>query len=1017
MTKLLEEYISSDEETIEKIMQYKPLSQEYIELYNEYKKVYTKPYILYQVGKFYESYETHNEGPDLTKISQEINVQKTRKGDKTSPIPTYSSPYMLGFPIANLSDRLDLLMENNYTVIQYDQTGTTVVETVLKQGKKIKIEKEQRKMTRIYTKSTYIDNIENKDGNYMVVAYIVREEQKFSDSLLSIGMTGIDLSTGQIYIHESYSLKCDKHYALDELSRFMNGINVKETIVYYQNNTKNDQFNKSDKLLILKYLELGDDSCRFYDIIDKKYKKLAFQNEIIGNVYPVNIASISPIEHIDIGQYIYAIVSLVIAFDFVFDKNKNLLNNLQKPEQFVKNKHMLLGNNAVYQLNMFENKSIDTTNVKYKSLFHIINKTSTALGERYLKKMLLSPLTNETKLNKIYSDVELLLNNRLWEKIEPFLAEIKDIEKIQRKMRVGIIKPNELFLLISSYDKIIELMEVLYNTNKIKSLIQNDKLIDKIKKFIIYVKKMFDLNELKQYYNYEIKTSIYNKEVHIDIDKHKENSDVEADFLNNIKKELDKYIKSTSSNIIKICKEIKKNKRKKEIIYYFKIPTQKMGDIKKKLIELKELEINTIKIKTADIVYKEINTNTHIYLPMIENDKNKYDEIFQNLNKKYFLEDTMKMHLNNCDLFSECDVFIAYLDYIKNSAKIATLYGYTRPIISKDDNYENSYICSTNMRHPIVERLIDYEYVPHDIEIGHKELKGMLIFGVNSSGKSILMKTTGLCIIMAQAGLFVPADVFYYYPYEALYTRITGNDDLLKGLSSFMLEMVELNSILKRDNKNTLIIGDEVCRGTDNISATALVASAIVHLSKQKLSFIFATHLHDILSVKVIKELTNVQSYHLEVVNDKKTGDLIYNRTLQDGPGDPHYGIIVAKSIIQNNEYIDLACKIKNELIESYDSMISGKKSKYNSEIYIYKCNLCGERDKKSHISNLETHHINFQKDCDNDDFVKNKKHLKKNDKANLIVLCTKCHDKIHNNKIKLNGYISTSAGKKLLLN
>jgi DNA mismatch repair protein MutS len=385
------------------------------------------------------------------------------------------------------------------------------------------------------------------------------------------------------------------------------------------------------------------------------------------------------------------------------------------------------------------------------------------------------------------------------------------------------------------------------------------------------------------------------------------------------------------------------------------------------------------------------------------------------MNKKYFITDTLQLHQDYCDLFCECDVFVSIIDYLKNSAKIATLYGYTRPIISNNEKYNNSYICALNMRHPIVERLIDFEYVPHNVELGHNELKGMLIYGLNSSGKSTLMKATGLCIIMAQSGLFVPASSFYYSPYYALYTRITGNDNIFRGLSSFSLEMVELNSILKRADQNTLIIGDEVCRGTEHVSGNAIVAAAIIKLSQVKSSFIFATHLHEIMTVEKIKQLTNVQPFHLEVTYNESTETLEYDRILKEGTGESVYGITVARFIIQDKQFMDIATEIKNELLMSYDSIISGKKSKYNSELYVYECNICGEKDKKSHISNLETHHINFQKNCDKNDLVIGKPHLQKNQKANLVVLCNKCHDKIHNNTIKLKGYIGTSRGKQLV--
>jgi DNA mismatch repair protein MutS len=160
------------------------------------------------------------------------------------------------------------------------------------------------------------------------------------------------------------------------------------------------------------------------------------------------------------------------------------------------------------------------------------------------------------------------------------------------------------------------------------------------------------------------------------------------------------------------------------------------------------------------------------------------------------------------------------------------------------------------------------EYIPNDISLGttaENNINGILLYGLNSSGKSTCMKAVGLSIVMAQSGLFVPATEFSYSPYESLLARITGNDNILKGLSSFALEMTELRAILKRASPKTMVLGDEVCRGTENISAISLVTSTIERLSKTGSNFIFATHLHKVAEMESIKMLDNVKAFHLTV--------------------------------------------------------------------------------------------------------------------------------------------------------
>lgn len=140
---------------------------------------------------------------------------------------------------------------------------------------------------------------------------------------------------------------------------------------------------------------------------------------------------------------------------------------------------------------------------------------------------------------------------------------------------------------------------------------------------------------------------------------------------------------------------------------------------------------------------------------------------------------------------------------VTNNAFTSTKYHYVKPIINST---QESFIYSTNLRHPIIERIIDYEYVPHNVKLD-EETKGNLIYGYNGVGKSSVMKGIGLNLIMAQCGMFVSADKFEFGIFDSLYTRISGNDNLFKGHSSFIIEMNELRTILKKQHLNPLSLG------------------------------------------------------------------------------------------------------------------------------------------------------------------------------------------------------------------
>ena len=325
--------------------------------------------------------------------------------------------------------------------------------------------------------------------------------------------------------------------------------------------------------------------------------------------------------------------------------------------------------------------------------------------------------------------------------------------------------------------------------------------------------------------------------------------------------------------------------------------------------------------------------------------------------------------------------------------------------VQSDDFKSKSYVEFTDLRHPIVEQLIKnkYEYIPHSLTIG-KGTNGIMLYGLNSAGKSVLMKAIGISIIMAQCGFYVPAKKFKFYPYNALYTRITGTDNIFKGLSSYMLEMTELNSIIKRADNRTLIIGDEICRGTEQISGNIIVASTIIKLLNQQSNFIFATHLHDIMNLEQIKIRNDLKAYHLSV--SYKDGQLFYDRQLKEGVGDRIYGITIAEYVINDKEFKDIMINFKKDILDNKITY-----SKYNQKLIMDKCAVCGF--KGSDKNKLITHHINFQKDCENG-VVKDKPYINKNDEINLVCICEECHEKVHHGNLVIEGKTYTSDGYKL---
>ena len=976
--------------------------KEYIDYHNKYEKIYgkNKSIVFMQVGGFFEAYSTDDIGPDLINISKITGITRSKKDKIKFPQVSLEHPYMMGFPLVSLIKFTEMLLDNDYVIIVIEQVPS---------DKKDKKSKEERKVTNVYSKGTYIENIEKKEGNYICCVYFSMEPQKDGLPLLSVGLSACDVSTGHTHIHEAYSTKYDTNFAIDEADRFISSIDPKEIIIYYIDNKNTDNITKKkSKDFIFSYLKLND-SCRYYDVLDNKYTKLIFQNEMLSNVYPDTKSLVSPIEQLNLERNLYSIIALVLIFDFIYDKNSNLLHNLDKPKFYINQKHLILGNNAIRQLDILENFN-NNSKCKYKSLFHVLNKTSTALGERFLKNRLLSPLISSTDLNSTYDLIDNMISNDFYKKVEICLDNIRDIERLERKIKLKILRPFEVYHFVSSYENIYDLINIIStgkHIKKIKKLLPSDKNIKKCKQFLEYIEKTFNMAELNKYSTMDMETNIFNEGIYVDIDKITENVGDAHDFMEVLRSTLDDLIKQKSKQSI----YIKKNNRDG---FYLSMTNLKANALKTILKTKTEIKVGNTIIKTSLLEFKDAGKSMKVYFPSLNTKSDnieKYHAELEILNRKYYLKELENIDNEFSEMFSSVNKFIALIDFIKSSAKSASEYGYTRPNLIE---HNSGYVNAIGLRHPIIERIIDYEYIPHDIELG-KGLKGIMLYGLNSAGKSSLMKALGLSVIMAQSGLFVPAKEFNLSPYQSLYTRITGDDNIFRGLSSYTLEMVEVNAILKRTGKHTLVIGDEVCRGTEHISGNAIVASTIIKLAQTDSSFIFATHLHEIMSLKDIKDLKTVKAFHLHVGYDEKSDALVYDREMKEGSGDPIYGITVARHIIQDTEFIDKAMEIKNQLMESYDNMISGKTSKYNSNVLVYECHICGTKDKNNKLSNLETHHINFQKDCENG-LVKNKKHIKKNQESNLIVLCDECHDKIHAGKIILDKYVLTSKGKTILL-
>jgi len=934
--------------------------KDYIKIhYDQQKKYGNNTLILMQVGSFHEMYCTDNEGPPLHQIAEELDVICTKK-NKKKPI-SVSNPYMLGFPTHALSKFVDILVKKQYTLVIIDQVSEPP--------------KPLRKITNIFTPSTYVESkndFTQNYGNYLVSIVIDKGTNLSKNESVLVGISAIDLTRGKIFYHEGISKNYDSTYSLDDACRFLQRFPPSEVIWTSTLNNKEDKINKMKLSEIIEYLNLPKTTNEINFSKVKPLGKISFQKKKFQELFETEI---DELENLDIWSN--ARLSLMLGIYYIERINSNLIRQLEKPIMFSDETNLHLGNKALKQLNFLDPEGI----------IKVIDKTKTIMGKRFLVENLSSPLTNIEQLNQRYNDIKLISKSS--EKIRKSFSNIFDLDKINRKIELENITPSEIYKLVTSLEDFLTIQK---NLNTDISIDFNT--FDFSKDIYQKINKTFNLDSIMSLNNLDVRTSFFNKNIVSEVDNIQSKLDDSEECYERLRNFLESHLEEGKFIKGKSFVKVERN----TVDGIFLSLTQKRAEkIKLELKKKKNFDIEGITSKNFEslLEFSMKNKNCKIkgdwfdkkFKEKIELE-NQLVTLIKEKYQEFVIE--LKTFTNQIKLISKT---IAYLDFINSGALIMEKYHYCLPIIKES---EESYFKAKNIRHPLVERISENEYIPQNVSLGEK-LKGMILYGVNSAGKSTLMKSIGINVILAQIGYPVSAEKFVYSPYHSIFTRIIGNDNIYSGLSSFMVEMIELNAILNRNNKNTLVIADELCRGTEVDSANVIVVYMIEQLAKNKASFISASHLHKIMTFESIKSLESIKAYHLDVKYHKN--NLIYNRELKEGQGREFYGLEIAKYIIEDENFSNRTLELSNKLEEL-------KTSKYNSKLVMEKCELCDSKE------NLETHHIVFQKEFNKKLVNKKKFHLVKNDLNNLVCLCQKCHDEIDRKNINIkkwnNGHLLT---------
>lgn len=987
------------------------LTDDYFSYTKQWKEEYgEKTIVLMQVGSFFEVYALEDKDGKLigSHIEEFARINDMVIATKSTCVG--SKPVkMAGFGLAQIDKYIRRLQEHGYTIAIYTQDI---------QGKNT-----TRSLSQIISPGTFFSQDNTELSNNISCIWIhFSPANKIINSQLSIGISNIDIYTGQTCIIQFEKEFFHNPATYDDIERQLAIFRPSECIIVsnLSENKVNDiidfssiDCNKIHKIIMGESNNVSSSMNKFA----KNAEKQTYQREIIRKFYPT-IPEETILEYFP--THFLALQSFTFLLDFVYQHNPTLVNRLSQPKFENYTENLILANHSLRQLNMLD----DTRHKgRLRSVGALLNNCVTNMGKRRFNYNLNNPITNIEKLNESYELTEYLLETLQWGAYRNDMTGLKDIEKFMRKLvfKKERISPKDFAILAHDLKVVIKMDESTSVDRELNNYINKHLKVDiseHCNKIIANLNHNFSLKKCEKIHDMSsgqlIDTNnsdlcFINKGVSLVIDElFKDaidgNEKLEAirKYLNDI---LCKVEKSTSTKASSQFIKIHETPKTDPVLMGTKRRVTLLQNELKKQNESKKQN------KTATITYESKYSNTketfEIQLDDLEIGycgSNKKDMIIFNNEIRKLTNNIQKSReklIGEISLFfskfiddflqfqsfiEDIITYITLMDIAQCKAYIANKYNYCKPKIDKQA--EKSYMDFTEIRHPLIEHLQTRElYVTNDLNIGEYH-DGLLLYGTNAVGKTSFIKSIGISVIMAQAGLYVPCKTFTYYPYKCIFTRILGNDNIFKGLSTFATEMSELRTILKMADKHSLVLGDELCSGTEVDSALSIFTTGLEMLHKKESTFLFATHFHEINNYDEIKCLDRLTTMHMEVIYDKEQDMLIYDRKLKPGPGHCMYGLEVCKSLNLPDEFLQRAHDIRMKYNKEDLNILAEDGSHFNKKKLKGNCEIC----KKKRAS--EVHHLAHQKTASKTNSYIGSFH--KNHLANLVNICEDCHNKIH---------------------
>lgn len=970
------------------------LCKEYFELLHKYHKKYNYNFfLLIQCGDFYEVYtfKSENEeyiGSNFTTFINICNLNEANANMKKIANKETGEEYEVfkaGFKLFQLEKYLNIVQQKGYTIIVYNQDTPGANST--------------RSLYKIISPGTFFQDTSvtsNSEDHEDLSNNIVSIWLELNKSILYVGMASIDIYTGKSKIAEysiNYSPRPDTY---DELEKFISIFNPIEAIII-------SPFPEEVIAEIIRFIKLKSKTINKFPISGKKARnaeKQTYQKELLSKFFQFENYALFSKNFMD---SIIATQSFCYLLDFIDEHNEELTRKLHIPTFENLNTKVILANSTLRQLNIIDTEQ---NSGKYSSIKKMLNNCITVSGKRHFNNVLLQPISDEIILNREYNaiDYAVTMNNEIKTEITTNLKRIADIQKLSRFITQKKITPND----------ILTLYKTLTCVSNIHLLLKDDKFMNKyltenetnirskdIQKVINFLTTNFNLElckNIKSYSNFP--KNIINGETHeelfnmakVSIEAYDKLQQCVTYFNEDLlgKKDFVKIKETPGHNICLICTIIR-----------CKILEEKLDKLENKNVKLKytssfDNKEHSFKLNLEEIIYKKYtSTNNSLETDTINELCKNSSELkvdLSSLMDKIYIELLEKLQ-DFLPFIISINEYITAIDFLFCKANNSVTFNYCKPVIQAS---ADSFIKAKGIRHPIVECIIDNFYIPGDIELGNN---GYLIFSLNNGGKSTLIKTLGICVILAQAGMYVPCSEFIYWPYRKIFSRIVNSDNLFEGSGSFLVEMLEIKTILNMADNRSLILGNEPCSTSETITAKNIIVATLEHLSAVNSTYIFATHLHEIVNfeeLNLLIENNKLFIKHLSVIYDPIEKKLIYNRKLCDGPGANCYGSDVIQILDMPDSFMKRVNFLRRKYYPSAISILDQETSKYNKEKI--KGGLC---QKCKNEMGSEMHHQFLQKDADANGFITTEEGIifHKNHVKNLIWVCKSCHNEFHYGK------------------